>query len=113
MEVSAGHDGITRLLQAEREAQAIVTAARKAKTDRLKQAKTEAEREIKAYKAQREEQYQTRVAEDSNSSGANVKRLENESKIAVQAVEKNVAAKKKEVLDTLLSYVMTVKFQKA
>jgi hypothetical protein len=34
-----------------------------AKADRLKQAKQEAEREIKAYKAQREEQYQKRIAD--------------------------------------------------
>jgi Vacuolar (H+)-ATPase G subunit len=34
-----------------------------AKADRLKQAKAEAEKEIKAYKAQREEQYQKRIAE--------------------------------------------------
>lgn len=34
-----------------------------AKTDKLKLAKAEAEREIKAYKAQREEQYQKRLAD--------------------------------------------------
>jgi hypothetical protein len=34
-----------------------------AKADRLKQAKAEAEKEIKAYKAQREEQYQKRIAD--------------------------------------------------
>jgi hypothetical protein len=34
-----------------------------AKSDRLRQAKQEAEREVKAYKAQREEQYQKRIAD--------------------------------------------------
>jgi hypothetical protein len=34
-----------------------------AKADRLKQAKQEAEREIKAYKSQREEQYQKRISD--------------------------------------------------
>ncbi len=34
-----------------------------AKADRLRQAKQEAEREVKAYKAQREEQYQKRIAD--------------------------------------------------
>ena len=34
-----------------------------AKSDRLKQAKAEAEKEIKGYKAQREEQYQKRIAD--------------------------------------------------
>lgn len=37
--------------------------ARAAKADRLRQAKQEAEREVKAYKAQREEQYQKRIAD--------------------------------------------------
>ena len=35
------------------------------KADRLKQAKQEAEKEVKAYKQQREEQYQKRIAEAS------------------------------------------------
>ena len=34
-----------------------------AKADRLRQAKQEAEREVKSYKAQREEQYQKRIAD--------------------------------------------------
>jgi hypothetical protein len=34
-----------------------------AKSDRLKQAKAEAEKEIKGYKAQREEQYQKRISD--------------------------------------------------
>ena len=34
-----------------------------AKADRLKQAKQEAEKEIKAYKAQREEQFQKRMSD--------------------------------------------------
>ena len=38
-----------------------------AKTDKLKLAKAEAEREIKAYKSQREEQYQKRMADVSTS----------------------------------------------
>lgn len=112
MQISSGQDGIQRLLAAEQEAQGIVTAARKAKADRLKQAKQEAEREIKAYKAQREEQYQKRISDDSTSSGANVKRLESESASTVKTIEKSIASKKKEVVDTLLAYVTHVSFPK-
>ena len=34
-----------------------------ARTDRLKQAKAEADKEVKAYKKQREEQYQKRISD--------------------------------------------------
>ncbi|CAK0780233.1 hypothetical protein CVIRNUC_004979 [Coccomyxa viridis] len=113
MQISAGQDGIQRLLKAEQEAQKIVTEARKGKADRLKQAKQEAEKEIKAYKAQREEQFQKRMSDDSSSSGANVKRLDSESAKAVKDIEKNISSKKKEVVDTLLDYVTNVKFATA
>ncbi|CAL5221715.1 g3957 [Coccomyxa viridis] len=112
MQISAGQDGIQRLLKAEQEAQSIVTAARKAKSDRLKQAKQEAEKEIKAYKAQREEAFQKRMSDDSSTSGANVKRLESESAAAVKGIEKSISSKKKEVVETLLDYVTNVKFTK-
>lgn len=84
MQVSAGQDGIQRLLAAEQEAQKIVAKARKGigrppvdllwllngradlcptadKQERLKQAKREAEKEIQSYKQQREDTYQKRI----------------------------------------------------
>lgn len=110
MQISAGQDGIQRLLAAEKEAQQIVANARKGKTDRLKQAKAEAEKEVKAYKQQREEAYQKRIADDSSSSGANVSRLEAESKEAIKTIQSSISAKKKEVSDQLLKYVTSVSF---
>lgn len=41
----------------------LYAGGRAAKADRLRQAKQEAEREVKTYKAQREEQYQKRIAD--------------------------------------------------
>jgi len=41
----------------------LYAGGRAAKADRLRQAKQEAEREVKSYKAQREEQYQKRIAD--------------------------------------------------
>jgi V-type H+-transporting ATPase subunit G len=112
MQISAGQDGIQRLLAAEQEAQQIVARARKEKAERLKQAKREAEKEIQAYKKQREDAYQKRIADDSNFSGANIKRLEQETNQAIKELQQNVASKKKMVLDTLLEFVTTVKLQK-
>lgn len=87
MQVLTGQDGIQRLLAAEQEAQKIVAKARKGestaapsqsrlapldrqansaamladKSERLKQAKREAEKEIQSYKQQREDAYQKRI----------------------------------------------------
>ncbi|KAI7838338.1 hypothetical protein COHA_007906 [Chlorella ohadii] len=112
MEVPAGQDGIQRLLAAEQEAQAIVTRARKAKTDRLKQAKDEAEREIAVFKSEREAEFKGKVTDHSSSSDANVTRLADESARAVKAIQDSVQHKKKEVLDLLMHHVTTVKVAK-
>lgn len=112
MEVPAGQDGIQRLLAAEQEAQAIVAKARKAKTDRLKQAKDEAEREIAAYKTEREAEFRRKVSEDSSSSQDNVTRLAEESARAVKAIQDSVMQKKKDVVDMLLLHVTNVKVVK-
>eukprot|EP00887_Chlorella_sp_A99_P007589 scaffold28.g7589.t1 len=112
MEVPAGQDGIQRLLAAEQEAQAIVQKARQAKAARLKQAKDEAEREIVAYKAEREAEFKHKVATDSSSSQENVVRLADESARAVGAINKSIQARKADVLGMLLGHVTAVKFQK-
>ncbi|EFJ46198.1 hypothetical protein VOLCADRAFT_121088 [Volvox carteri f. nagariensis] len=103
MQVAAGSDGIQRLLAAEAEAQRIVGEARKAKGDRLRQAKAEAEKEIAAYRAEREGAYQKKIAEasgpaPSGSSGsqATFQRLQSETNLAIQKIQADVKAKKGE-----------------
>lgn len=61
--MAATGDGIQKLLAAETAAGQIVAEARKAKQERLRQAKAEAEREIAAYRAEREGAYQKKLAE--------------------------------------------------
>ncbi|KAL4438188.1 hypothetical protein ABPG77_010549 [Micractinium sp. CCAP 211/92] len=112
MEVPAGQDGIQRLLAAEQEAQAIVQKARKAKADRLKQAKDEAEREIAAFKAEREADFKRKVSDHGSSSQDTSVRLAEESSRAVAHIQDAVQQKKKEVLELLMHHVTTVKFVK-
>lgn len=112
MEVPAGQDGIQRLLAAERDAQAVVERARKAKADRLKQAKEEAERDIAAYKAEREAEFKRKVSADSSSSQDTVAQLAEESARAVAGIQAAVAAKKGEVMDMLLRHVTNVRLVK-
>lgn len=104
----AEKDGIQRLLAAEQEAQAIIAKARKAKSERLKQAKEEAEKELVAFKAEREEQYKRKVAEESSSSDTNVKKLEAEAASNIQQLQDAVNTKKTEVLDLLCGFVTKV-----
>uniref|UniRef100_A0A0E0CQ89 V-type proton ATPase subunit G n=1 Tax=Oryza meridionalis TaxID=40149 RepID=A0A0E0CQ89_9ORYZ len=108
MDANRRQGGIQQLLAAEQEAQQIVNAARSANTARLRQAKEEAEREIAEHRAQMEAEFQRKVAESSGDSGANVKRLEQETDTKIARLEQaaNVSS---EVIQMLLRHVNTVK----
>lgn len=108
MQVGPGTDGIQKLLAAETEAQRIVSEARKAKQDRLRQAKAEATREIEAYRAEREGAYQKKVTEGTSGSQATFQRLNSETNHTVQTIQSDVTAKKQSIVDLLLGYTTTV-----
>ncbi|KGN58956.1 V-type proton ATPase subunit G1 [Cucumis sativus] len=101
--------GIQQLLAAEQEAQHIVNAARNAKLARLKQAKEEAEKEIAAYRAQVESDFQRKLAESSGDSGANVKRLEIETDEKIYHLKEESARISPDVVNMLLKHVTSVK----
>nr|ACA35276.1 zinc finger RING-type protein [Cucumis sativus] len=96
--------GIQQLLAAEQEAQHIVNAARNAKLARLKQAKEEAEKEIAAYRAQVESDFQRKLAESSGDSGANVKRLEIETDEKIYHLKEESARISPDVVNMLLKH---------
>mmetsp|Transcript_36954 Transcript_36954/g.82165 ORF Transcript_36954/g.82165 Transcript_36954/m.82165 type:complete len:112 (+) Transcript_36954:110-445(+) len=110
MQVGPGADGIQKLLAAETEAQRIVAEARKAKQDRLRQAKAEAEKEIGAYRAEREGAYQKKIAEGSSGSQATFQRLNSETALTVQKIQADVKQKKQQIVDLLLGYTTNVRF---
>ncbi|KAK8563595.1 hypothetical protein V6N12_035741 [Hibiscus sabdariffa] len=109
MEANRGQGGIQQLLAAEQEAQHIVNSARNAKMARLKQAKEEAEKEIAEYRAQVEKEFQRKLAESSGDSGANVKRLEQETDAKIQHLKNEAARISDDVVQMLLKHVTTVK----
>ncbi|KAG6412738.1 hypothetical protein SASPL_125424 [Salvia splendens] len=106
---SSSQNGIQLLLAAEQEAQHIVNAARTAKQARLKQAKEEAEKEIAEFRAQMEAEYQRKVAESSGDSGANVKRLEEETDGKIHHLKAEASRISPDVVSMLLRHVTTVK----
>ncbi|KAJ3682135.1 hypothetical protein LUZ60_014708 [Juncus effusus] len=109
MDATRRQTGIQQLLTAEQEAQQIVNAARNAKMARLKQAKEEAEKEIADFRAQMEAEFQKKVAASSGDSGANVKRLEQETGEKIAALKHQAAAISPDVVHMLLRHVTSVK----
>ncbi|KAL3579322.1 hypothetical protein D5086_020826 [Populus alba] len=109
MEANRGQNGIQLLLAAEQEAQHIVNAARNEKMARLKQAKEEAGKEIAEFRAQMESEFQRKLAESSGDSGANVKRLEQETEAKIGHLKKEAARISHDVVQMLLKHVTTVK----
>ena len=99
------HDGIQKLLAAEQEAQAIVSAARAEKTQRLRQAKAEADAEIAAYRTQREEKYQTILQSQSGDSTACAAKLENDAIAQIKTVKQQIESSKKTVTNMLAQKV--------
>ncbi|XP_019443070.1 PREDICTED: V-type proton ATPase subunit G-like isoform X2 [Lupinus angustifolius] len=109
MASSRGQGGIQQLLAAEQEAQRIVNAAKNEKLARLKQAKEEAEKEIAEYRAQLEREFQKKVIQSSGDSGANVKRLEQETDTKIAHLKIEAERISNDVVAMLLKYVTTVK----
>ncbi|XXG89577.1 hypothetical protein AAC387_Pa12g1545 [Persea americana] len=108
MESTKAQGGIQRLLAAEQEAQHIVNAARNEKMARLKQAKEEADKEIAEFRAQMEAEFQKKVAETSGDSGANVKRLEQETDAKIHHLKSEAERISNDVVHMLLKHVTTV-----
>jgi len=104
----AQNQGIQKLLQAESEAAEAIRIAREAKVVRLKQAKAEAEVEIAAYKAQREEQFQALAKLRTGDSGTHQKAVAVETEKELASVAAKVAANKGAMIDSLLKSVTTV-----
>ncbi|CAM8952439.1 unnamed protein product [Rhodiola kirilowii] len=100
--------GIQQLLTAEQEAQQIVNSARTEKMARLRQAKEEAQREIAAYRSQIELEFQKKVSQSSGDSGANVKRLEQETDTKINHLKTEAASISSDVVSMLLKQVTTV-----
>lgn len=105
---SQKQDGIQKLLQAEQEANAIVTAARQEKTARIKQAKDEAEAEIQSYRNQREQQYQQMLAQATGGSDELAKELETKAKRAEANIRATIGKNGANVTGMLVKHVTSV-----
>ncbi|QCE12527.1 V-type H+-transporting ATPase subunit G [Vigna unguiculata] len=103
MDPFKGQGGIQMLLSAEQEAQHIVSNARNLRTQRLKQAKDEAEKEAAQYRSHMEDEYQNSISETTGTSGSNVKRLEEETEDKIKHLKKTSSEVSSEVVEMLLN----------
>mmetsp|Transcript_47036 Transcript_47036/g.117754 ORF Transcript_47036/g.117754 Transcript_47036/m.117754 type:complete len:114 (+) Transcript_47036:238-579(+) len=108
MEVQ-GHDGIQKLLAAEQEAQRVVSEARKQKADRLRTAKAEAERDIAAFRADCEAEFQKKISAGGGSSSAQFADMHKDTDVEVDKVKKDTSSLKSKVTQTLVAAVLDVK----
>ncbi|GAB2271917.1 hypothetical protein Dimus_006745 [Dionaea muscipula] len=109
MDSIKGQEGIQMLLAAEQEAQKIISDARNMKTQRLRQAREEAEEEIAHYRSYLEEEHLKKISETSGSSGSNVRRLEEETKIKIQNLKNSASRVSPELIGLLNKYATTVR----
>jgi len=103
--------GIQQLLAAEKRAAEKVSEARKRKNRRLKQAKEEAQQEIEKYKQERERAFKENEAKHHGSKDDIAMRIEADTKVKIEAMNRSVAANKGEVIDSLISHVCDIKPQ--
>ncbi len=104
----ASNAHIGELLKAEEQAQQTVQEARQEKTALLRQAKSEADREVQQYRQSLEDGYQRMLAQGSTDTGAALLRLNQETERAIQGMRANVQQKSSQVANILVDHVKRV-----
>ncbi|MFS7961428.1 putative vacuolar (H+)-ATPase G subunit [Helianthus anomalus] len=100
--------GIHQLLATEQEARQIVNAARTAKSNRLKQAKDEAEDDVGKYRTHMEKDTRKQSRSQPVFSGVNVKRLDEGTVKKIDHLKKQAAKVSPEVVKLLMTQVTNV-----
>ncbi|XP_076173981.1 V-type proton ATPase subunit Vha13 [Ptiloglossa arizonensis] len=103
--------GIQQLLTAEKRAADKVADARKRKARRLKQAKEEAQDEIEKYRQERERQFREFEAKHMGSKEDVATRIEADTKIKIEEMNRDVSMHKKNVMLKILELVYNIKPQ--
>ncbi|XP_044746124.1 V-type proton ATPase subunit G [Coccinella septempunctata] len=103
--------GIQQLLAAEKRAAEKVSEARKRKARRLKQAKEEAQDEIEKYRKERERQFREFEAKHMGSREDVAAKIDQDTKIRVDDMNKAVVSQKEPVIREVLELVYAIKPQ--
>ncbi|CAG8667251.1 12083_t:CDS:2 [Gigaspora rosea] len=100
--------GIQTLLEAEKEAAKVVQKARTYRVTRLKEARTEAIKEIEALKARKNAEFQAFEAEHAGSSDQSVALVEAETESRLVTIQEAFENKKSVVMEKLFAAVTNV-----
>ncbi|KAL3288126.1 hypothetical protein HHI36_002575 [Cryptolaemus montrouzieri] len=99
--------GIQQLLVAEKRAAEKVSAARKRKLKRMKQARDEANYEINAYRQERERQFREFEARHLGTKGDIAQKIDNQTEERLKQMAVDVTNNRKKVINELISWYAT------
>ncbi|KAH8929360.1 H+-ATPase G subunit [Atractiella rhizophila] len=100
--------GIQTLLEAEKEAQKIVSKAREYRVQRLKDARSQAAKEIEEYKATKEGDFQQFSKEHSGDTTEGEKHVNEQTDKELEGLKSSYEKNKENVVNMLLERLMTV-----
>ena len=101
--------GIRQLMASEKEAATVVTNARKKKNLRLKEAKEEAQKEIEAYRKQRETQFQEQQKKHAGSKDDFSQKSQRDTQEKLVQLSTDVDLHKDKVMARLMELVYDIK----
>jgi len=105
---NAGQLGIKQLLEAEGKAQEIVNNARKAKQALLKQARDDAEREIKEYYTTRQNEFDQYQKQHLAGTGTYAQQLAVTTDTQIKSTQEAIEKNRDKVIDLLLNFTSEV-----
>ncbi|KAI7846898.1 G subunit of V-type ATPase [Circinella umbellata] len=105
---ASSSQGINTLLEAEREAAKIVQKAKQYRIQRLKDARSEANKEIEDLKAQKNLEYQNFVAQHSGASDASLGIVDQETDAKIAEIQSGFAEHKDVATEKLLGAIKRV-----
>jgi len=109
MPPSQNSQGIQTLLEAEKHAAVVVQEARQYRTQKLKDARAQADKEIAKYKLVKEQEFQKYEAEHAGKTQLSQTAVDKETEAALGKVTESFDANKAKVVDKLLDRVVLIK----
>ncbi|KAI8997258.1 G subunit of V-type ATPase [Pilobolus umbonatus] len=105
---SSNSQGINTLLEAEREAAKIVQKARQYRVQKLKDARSEAAKEIEELKAQKNKEYQQFVEQHSGQSDQSLSVVDQDTDVKIEGIRAAATENRQAAIDKMLQAIVKV-----
>lgn len=99
---------MNHLKEAEKQASSLVADARKSRVDRMKEAKSEAEKSVTQYRLDKEANYQAKLSKHAGDSGSTGEQLETETNRSISKLNEDFNSRNDKVEDMLVDLVMKI-----